>query len=231
MNSVLRGLTWITCLIYLDDIIVYTSGGIERHVVELACVLQRLADAGLTLKLNKCVFATRRMEYLGHELSSDARTINARSTRNHEMRWKPSALSIWQDITGDSSKILVRSWHPRPRCYENVNGRAWRVSNARPWKPVAYPSKARLKQKLECLAVVWAIKRFDHIYTIVDRIDSDRSLGPEVTDGQPELDWKLHRWTLTLQKFGFDVEYQPGSTNICRCAFTSTYNGYSSDST
>ncbi|KAE9033724.1 hypothetical protein PR002_g8519 [Phytophthora rubi] len=71
MNSVLRGLTWVTCLVYLDDIIVYTKGGIERHVVELACVLERLAEAGLTLKLKKCVFATRRKEYLGHELSSD----------------------------------------------------------------------------------------------------------------------------------------------------------------
>ncbi|GMF45695.1 unnamed protein product [Phytophthora fragariaefolia] len=65
------GLTWITCLVYLDDIILYTRGGIERHIVELACVLERLTEAGLTLKLKKCVFATRKTEYLGHALSSD----------------------------------------------------------------------------------------------------------------------------------------------------------------
>jgi hypothetical protein len=69
MNGVLRGLTWTTCLVYLDDIIVFTRGGIERHVVELASVLERLSTAGLTLKLKKCVFATQFMEYLGHELS------------------------------------------------------------------------------------------------------------------------------------------------------------------
>ncbi|OWZ06163.1 hypothetical protein PHMEG_00021619 [Phytophthora megakarya] len=51
MNGVLRGLTWSTCLVYLDDIVVYTRGGIERHVVELAAVLERLSAAGLTLKL------------------------------------------------------------------------------------------------------------------------------------------------------------------------------------
>uniref|UniRef100_H3G554 Reverse transcriptase domain-containing protein n=1 Tax=Phytophthora ramorum TaxID=164328 RepID=H3G554_PHYRM len=56
MNGVLRGLTWTTCLVYLDDIIVYTRGGIERHVLELATVLERLSTAGLTLKLKKCVF-------------------------------------------------------------------------------------------------------------------------------------------------------------------------------
>ncbi|OWZ08712.1 LOW QUALITY PROTEIN: hypothetical protein PHMEG_00018702 [Phytophthora megakarya] len=57
MNGVLRGLTWTTCLVYLDDI--------------LAAVLERLERAGLTLKLKKCKFATQTMEYLGHELSSD----------------------------------------------------------------------------------------------------------------------------------------------------------------
>lgn len=71
MNSVLRGLTWTTCLVYLDDIVIFTRGGIERHVVELATVLERLSAAGLTLKLKKCMFATRSMEYLGHELSGE----------------------------------------------------------------------------------------------------------------------------------------------------------------
>ncbi|OWZ16706.1 LOW QUALITY PROTEIN: Retrovirus Polyprotein [Phytophthora megakarya] len=71
MNNVLRGLTWITCLVYLDDIVIFTRGGIGRHIVEVACVFERLASAGLTLKLKKCAFATRPMEYLGHELSCD----------------------------------------------------------------------------------------------------------------------------------------------------------------
>ncbi|GMF52614.1 unnamed protein product [Phytophthora fragariaefolia] len=69
MNGVLRGLAWLTCLVYLDDIIIFTKGGIERHVVELAGVLQRLRSAGLSLKLKKCTFATTSMEYLGHHLS------------------------------------------------------------------------------------------------------------------------------------------------------------------
>lgn len=71
MNGVLRGLAWTTCLVYLDDIVIFTRGSIERHVVELAGVLERLAVVGLTLKLRKCVFAAKSMEYLGHELSSE----------------------------------------------------------------------------------------------------------------------------------------------------------------
>ncbi|KAE9265864.1 hypothetical protein PR003_g32322, partial [Phytophthora rubi] len=71
MNGVLRGLNWLTCLVYLDNIVVFTRGGLEKHIVELACVLERLAAAGLTLKLKKCMFATESMEYLGHQLSRE----------------------------------------------------------------------------------------------------------------------------------------------------------------
>ncbi|OWZ10652.1 Gag-pol fusion protein [Phytophthora megakarya] len=48
--------TWINMghlLIYLDDIVICTKGSIERHVLELACVVARLAAADLTLKLTK----------------------------------------------------------------------------------------------------------------------------------------------------------------------------------
>ncbi|OWZ09828.1 LOW QUALITY PROTEIN: hypothetical protein PHMEG_00017409 [Phytophthora megakarya] len=69
MKGVLRGLTWLTCLVYLDDIIISTQGGEARHVVELACVFERLREAGSSLKLKKCTFLTNSMEYLGHHLS------------------------------------------------------------------------------------------------------------------------------------------------------------------
>ncbi|KAJ0392077.1 hypothetical protein ATCC90586_011261 [Pythium insidiosum] len=70
MDCVLRGLLWICCLVYLDDIIVFTKGTVERHVVELAAVLARLEDHGMSIKLKKCTFAATRLECLGHELTS-----------------------------------------------------------------------------------------------------------------------------------------------------------------
>ncbi|KAE8953830.1 hypothetical protein PR001_g32729, partial [Phytophthora rubi] len=51
-----------------DDVIVFSRGGVGQHVVELAMVLERLSNAGLSLKAKKCSFATERLEYLGHEL-------------------------------------------------------------------------------------------------------------------------------------------------------------------
>ena len=71
MDCLLRGLTWLCCLVYLDDIIVYSPGGPGRHAVEMAVVLERLSQAGLTLKPSKCVVAATIIEYLGHELRAD----------------------------------------------------------------------------------------------------------------------------------------------------------------
>jgi hypothetical protein len=68
MDAVLRGLTWQVCLVYLDDVIVFTKGDVGRNVVELAAVLERLSSAGLSLKAKKCTFAASKLEYLGHEL-------------------------------------------------------------------------------------------------------------------------------------------------------------------
>ena len=49
MELVLRGLHWSTCLVYLDDIIVYSST-IEEHFTRLREVFERLRMAGLKIK-------------------------------------------------------------------------------------------------------------------------------------------------------------------------------------
>lgn len=71
MDCVLQGLTWVCYLVYLDDVIIFTKGTVAQHVVELAVVLERLAEAGLSLKASKCSFAATRNEYLGHDLTTE----------------------------------------------------------------------------------------------------------------------------------------------------------------
>lgn len=80
MDCVLRGILWVCCLVYLDDIVIYSKGPLERDVVEVAAVLERLRAAGLSLKLSKRQFATRTIEYLGHELTPEGVRLLARLT-------------------------------------------------------------------------------------------------------------------------------------------------------
>jgi hypothetical protein len=65
MDVVLSGLKWTACLVYLDDIIVY-SRTFDEHVKGLRLVLDRLRVANLKNKLEKCEFAQPQLKALGH---------------------------------------------------------------------------------------------------------------------------------------------------------------------
>lgn len=62
MELIFRGMQWKTLLIYLDDIILYSSN-LDDHFDE---VLSRLKRAGLKLKPSKCEFIKDEVVYLGH---------------------------------------------------------------------------------------------------------------------------------------------------------------------
>lgn len=68
MDLVLGGLKWSCALVYLDDIIVYSST-FSSHLQHLELVLQRIQESGLTLHLSKCHFCKTKLRYLGHVVS------------------------------------------------------------------------------------------------------------------------------------------------------------------
>jgi len=70
MDLVLGGLKWSCALVYLDDIIVYSSS-FEDHLHHLELVLQQIQQSGLTLKINKCHFCKTHLKYLGHIVSKE----------------------------------------------------------------------------------------------------------------------------------------------------------------
>lgn len=70
MERVLRGLQWQTCLLYLDDIIVY-GNSFDKAVNRLSEVLTRLREAGLKLSAKKCHLFRTQVTNLGHIVSQD----------------------------------------------------------------------------------------------------------------------------------------------------------------
>ena len=56
------------CLIFLDDILVFSSN-FEEHLERLEAVFSRLRQHGLKLKPSKCEFFKNRVQYLGHVVS------------------------------------------------------------------------------------------------------------------------------------------------------------------
>ena len=70
METMLRGLLWRKCLVYLDDIIVFGSSQQEclNNLVE---VMSRLRSYGLKLKPKKCKLFRNTVEYLGRIVSPE----------------------------------------------------------------------------------------------------------------------------------------------------------------
>jgi hypothetical protein len=68
MESVLAGLTWEECLVYLDDIIIYARN-FNEHLERLKHVFERLGDGGLKIKLDKYKFLVEEVKYLGHTVT------------------------------------------------------------------------------------------------------------------------------------------------------------------
>ena len=70
MNLVLHGLTYVYCLVYLDDTIIY-SMNFEDHLKHINEILDRLIKAKLKLNPNKCVFAADEVQYLGYIVTTE----------------------------------------------------------------------------------------------------------------------------------------------------------------
>ena len=69
MATLFAGREWSFVFVYLDDLLV-VSRSIEEHVEHLGKVFQKLEEANLKLKPQKCKFAQEKIEYLGHTLTA-----------------------------------------------------------------------------------------------------------------------------------------------------------------
>ena len=70
MEVVLKGLIGTICLIYIDDIVVFSRNEAE-HVRHLETMFERLAQYNLRLNPTKCVFGLRQVKLLGYVVSEN----------------------------------------------------------------------------------------------------------------------------------------------------------------
>lgn len=70
MEHVLKRVRGKCCVVYIDDIIVYSRNE-EEHLQHINQMLQCLHTAGLMLNLAKCNFMQRTIAFLGHTVSME----------------------------------------------------------------------------------------------------------------------------------------------------------------
>ena len=70
MDKVLRTLNWYCCLVYIDDIVIY-SKNMDDHLDHLRLVFTALRTAKLKARESKCLFFQTEMKFLGHIINED----------------------------------------------------------------------------------------------------------------------------------------------------------------
>jgi len=94
MDLALNGLNFTMCLVYLDDIILYSST-VEKHLLRLRKIFDRLRIADIKLKPSKCNLLRAEVNFIGHVVSGEG-------------------------VATDSGKVeLVREW-PTPSDVKEV---------------------------------------------------------------------------------------------------------------
>ena len=80
MDVAMSGLNLEICLVYLDDIILF-SDTVEQHMERLEQLFQHLDQTNLKLKPSKCKLFQTEVLFLGHRLSADGLTTDPEKTR------------------------------------------------------------------------------------------------------------------------------------------------------
>ena len=79
MDILLSPFRWKSCLVYLDDIIIFSKSW-EEHISHVDEILSVLEKAGVKLKLGKCECFVEKIKYLGHVVRPGTLEIDAART-------------------------------------------------------------------------------------------------------------------------------------------------------
>jgi hypothetical protein len=178
MEQVLAGLHWTCCLVYLDDIIVF-SRSVPEHLSKLREVLSRLKYAGN--RQNAIYFGS--IQYIGHILSARGVETDPEKTR---------CIVDWPVPTCSKELIVLSSYYCRfvkgfaqlayPLFYALVNKREWE------WSDSCSDAFLELKKKLMTSPLL-ALPRFNLSF-ILDTDASGEGLGAvlsQLIDGREHV--------------------------------------------
>ena len=99
MESCMGDLHLSFCLLYLDDIVIF-SKTYEEHLVRLEAVFQKLKEAGLKLGPSKCQFLRKDTRYLGHIISEKGISVDPDKIASVKSWPVPTSVNQVQSFVG-----------------------------------------------------------------------------------------------------------------------------------
>jgi len=108
MNNLLEDLIYKDCLVYLDDITVYSTS-LEEHILSLKKVFEKLRDVNLKLQLPKCEFMKKETEFLEHIVTTNGIKPNPNKTnaiKNFSLSKTPKQIKSFLGLCGFYRKFI-----------------------------------------------------------------------------------------------------------------------------
>ncbi|KAJ1596253.1 hypothetical protein NDA14_002233 [Ustilago hordei] len=196
MNDVLADFINQCCIVYLDDITVF-SPDLETHKKDVDKVCATLEAAGFVLSLHKCHFAKEEIKMLGHIINS-GKTIMPKPA-------KVEAITTWPfpaDITSIRGFLNVCGYYRRfIEGFAGIADPLYELTEGSPWKGAAIdmtePRKCVFNElKAAVQNMVLGLPQLDRHYYI-ESDASDTAIGAVLSQvrhdwqGQQFNDWEL----------------------------------------
>ena len=195
MDLVLCGLTYETCLVYLDDIIVF-SRDFDSHMERLQEIFSRLRNANLKLHVKKCCLFQRRVDFLGHVLTESGIQVQPEKVKAVQNWPTPRNLTELRSFVGLCSyyRRFISGFADMAAPLHALTRKNARFS----WGPEQQKAFNRLKERLTT-APILGMPRDEGTYYL-DTDAADCGIGAVLSQDQDGREVVLAYASRTLSK-------------------------------
>jgi transposase InsO family protein len=191
-------------VVYLDDILIYTTGDLQEHWKQVKKVLQKLQQAGLSLKIEKCEFHKKEIEFLGSIITTTGIRMDPKKVTAIQEWPKPTTLKEVQAFLGIANyyrrfvKNFAKLAEPITRLLKKAQNFSWAQEQNTAFQ--------NLKQQFEPGKILQMFNPEKRI--IIETDASDKAIGACIS--QPNEKGKLqpiafHSRKLTATECNYDI--------------------------
>ncbi|XP_040971345.1 uncharacterized protein, partial [Gossypium hirsutum] len=231
MNYVLRSFIGKFCVVYFDDILVY-SKSLEDHIQHLRAVLEVLRKEVLYANLKKCSFCTNEVVFLGFVVSARGLEVDQEKVKAINEWPRPTNISqknspfVWTDEQENSFNKLKECLTNAPllslpdfnKTFEiecDASGIGIGAALMQDGRPIAYFSEKLNGATLnyptydkELYALVRALETWQHyLWSKEFVIHSDHEALKHLK-GQTKLNKRHAKWVEYLESFPYVIKYK-----------------------
>ncbi|GBC54530.2 retroviral-like aspartic protease 1 [Rhizophagus irregularis DAOM 181602=DAOM 197198] len=227
--------------VYIDDIIIYSKNWNE-HLQHIKIVLEELRKANMMLKLKKCEWAKKNVEYLGHIVGTDGlkpddkkieKIKNLKPPKNIKQIREINGLYKQQEALEELKEKLINYpilQHPNfekefilitDASGEGLGAILEQLDENNREIVISYASRSLVNAEkrypiteLECLAVFWGIKYFHkYLFGRKFKVITDHAALKGFISTSKVPKGRRGRWMMELQQYDFEIIHRPGKEN------------------